>query len=79
MEIEETGYDEIKSKIAFNWGETKDGFYNENILISFEKETKKWILFDNEIQEKSIIKIPLDNTEIIRILNYCRQNIKISK
>jgi hypothetical protein len=79
MEIEETGYDEIKSKIAINWGETKDGFYNENILISFEKETKKWILFDNEIQEKSIIKIPLDNTEIIRILNYCRQNIKISK
>jgi hypothetical protein len=79
MEIEEIGYDEIKSKIAFNWGETKDGFSNENILISFERESKKWILFDHEIQEKSIIKIPLDNTEIIRILNYCRQNIKISK
>lgn len=37
MDIEEIGYNEIKSKIAFNWGETKDGFYKENILISFDK------------------------------------------
>lgn len=79
MDIEEIGYNEIKSKIAFNWGETKDGFYKENILISFDKENKKWVLLDHESQERIIIDLPLNNTEIIRILNYCRENIKAVK
>lgn len=79
MDIEEIGYNEIKNKITFNWRETKDGFYKENILISFDKEIKKWVLLDHENEEKIIIDIPLDNTEIIRILNYCRENIKAVK
>ena len=79
MDIEEIGYNEIKNKITFNWGETKDGFYKENILISFDKEIKKWVLLDHENEEKIIIDLPLDNTEIIRILNYCRENIKAVK
>lgn len=79
MDTEEIGYNEIKRKIAFNWGETKDGFYKENVLISFDKEIKKWVLLDHENEEKIIIDIPLNNTEIIRILNYCRENIKAVK
>ncbi len=77
--IKDLGELQIKTKIASNWFETKDGFTANNLVIYYDESINEWRLIDTSAlsaMDFITIKIPLDYEEVVRIKRICSEKQK---